>query len=501
MAPRPQVLPSKANIIDLAAVVSTATASGDVEITGITIDSRDVQPGDLFAALRGSDFDGHEYINQAIKRGAAAILAEKLPDGVNHPAIIVEDSRRDLAPISAEFYGHPGHELLMIGLTGTDGKTTTAAQVSWILRQAGIQTGLIGTLGIQIGDGTDAAMGHQTTPESHLVQGYLRQMVEAGTRAAVIEATSHGLAMHRLDGTPFHIAGVTNITHEHLEFHKTIENYRAAKGILIQRVADASGTVILNAEDEGAMSLRSLAGHTQVRTYAISDASCDFHAEHVVASNSGIGFDLHVGDNLHALTLPMLGEFNVANSLCAIAVCEAAGVPVEQAIDALTRAPGVPGRMQQIDAGQPFSVVVDYAHTPASLSKILQLLRDLTPDGKVIVVSGSAGERDVAKRPLQGKVMADLADVVVIASEDPRNEAPMQILEDIAAGIDNEHADVHLVEDRREAIALAFSMAAPGDVVLLAGKGHETSIIWGFEHRPWDEAAVARELLGSLKAG
>lgn len=494
MALRPQVRPRRANIADLSDVVDTARAVGNAEITGITIDSRNVQPGDLFAALRGSDFDGHAYIPQAIRNGAAAILAEEMPEGVDHPTIIVENARRDLAPISAEFFGHPGRELTTIGLTGTDGKTTTASLITWILREAGIQTGLIGTLGMQFGDGSEQSLGHQTTPESHLVQGFLRQMVEAGTKAVVIEATSHGLHMHRLDGTPFDIAGVTNITHEHLEYHKTIENYRAAKGILVERVSKTGGTVVLNADDEGAMSLRSLTDGANVRTYGRTfDAG--LLAVHVVASNADLEFDIADGDASHHLALPMLGEFNVHNALCAISVCQAAGVPVEQAIEALIRVPGIPGRMHQIDAGQPFSVVVDYAHTPASLEKILRLLRGLTPNGKVIVVSGSAGERDVAKRPLQGKIMADLADIVVIASEDPRNEDPMQILNDIAAGVENEQAEVHIIEDRRDAIALALSRAEPGDAVLLAGKGHETSIIWGFEHRPWDEAAVARELL------
>lgn len=494
MALRPQVRPRRANIADLSDVVDTARAVGNAEITGITIDSRNVQPGDLFAALRGSDFDGHAYIPQAIRNGAAAILAEEMPEGVDHPTIIVENARRDLAPISAEFFGHPGRELTTIGLTGTDGKTTTASLITWILREAGIQTGLIGTLGMQFGDGSEQSLGHQTTPESHLVQGFLRQMVEAGTKAVVIEATSHGLHMHRLDGTPFDIAGVTNITHEHLEYHKTIENYRAAKGILVERVSKTGGTVVLNADDEGAMSLRSLTDGANIRTYGRTFGA-GLQADHVVASNADLEFDIADGDASHHLALPMLGEFNVHNALCAISVCQVVGVPVEQAIEALIRVPGIPGRMHQIDAGQPFSVVVDYAHTPASLEKILRLLRGLTPDGKVIVVSGSAGERDVAKRPLQGKIMADLADIVVISSEDPRNEDPVQILNDIAAGVENEQAEVHIIEDRRDAIALALSRAEPGDAVLLAGKGHETSIIWGFEHRPWDEAAVARELL------
>ena len=497
MTLRPQIQPRSASISKLASVVDTARVIGDAEITGITIDSRSVQPGDLFAALRGSDFDGHAYISVAIANGAAAVLVEEMPEGIDHPAIVVENSRRDLAPISAEFYGHPGRELTTIGLTGTDGKTTTASLITWILRDAGIQSGLIGTLGMEFGDGTAESLGHQTTPESHLVQGFLRQMVEHGTKAVVLEATSHGLHMHRLDGTPFDIAGVTNITHEHLEYHKTIENYRAAKGILIQRVADVGGTVVLNADDEGAMSLEALASGATVRTYG-GTLDATMQASMVVASNNAISFDVVAGDSKEHVELPMVGDFNVHNALCAIAVCEAAGVPMETSIEALRRAPGVRGRMQQIDVGQPFSVVVDYAHTPASLEKILLLLRSLTPDGRVIVVSGSAGERDVAKRPLQGKVMADIADVVVITSEDPRNEDPMQILNDIAAGVTNQHAEVHIIEDRREAISLAFNRAEPGDVVLLAGKGHETSIIWGFEQRPWDEAAVARELLETL---
>jgi UDP-N-acetylmuramoyl-L-alanyl-D-glutamate--2,6-diaminopimelate ligase len=479
----------------LAAVVRGAHQTGDAEITGITIDSRDVQPGDLFAALPGSDFDGHTYLEQAIANGAAAVLAEQLPDGVIHPAIIVGDSRRDLAPISAEFFGHPSRELLTIGLTGTDGKTTTTALVQWILRQYGIRTGGIGTLGVQISEDIEVSIGHQTTPESHLVQGFLRQMIEAGTEAVVIEATSHGLAMHRLDGTHFPIAGVTNITQEHLEYHKTIDAYRAAKGILVERVDAAGGTVVLNADDEGAMSLAPLAAFNNVRTYALLETGTRYQARHVVADHAGCTFVLNVDGEQYAVALPLLGEFNVANALCAIGVCHAAGVPVSASVDALSRAPGVHGRMQRLDAGQPFSVVVDYAHTPASLAKALNLLRSLMHGGKLIVVSGSAGERDAVKRPLQGEVMAELADIVIITSEDPRNEDPMAIIHDIEVGTAGGRAQVYSIEDRREAITLAFSKAEPGDVVLLAGKGHETSIIWGFEHRPWDEAAVARELL------
>ncbi|MCO5215941.1 MAG: UDP-N-acetylmuramoyl-L-alanyl-D-glutamate--2,6-diaminopimelate ligase [Thermomicrobiales bacterium] len=498
MAVRPTVNPRSARLSDLAAAVSDSRVTSDATITGITYDSRDVQPGDLFAALRGSDFDGHAYIRQAIERGASAVLVEEMPEGIDHPAIIVGDTRRDLAPLAAKFYGHPSRELLTIGLTGTDGKTTTTALVKWILAEAGIRTGTIGTLGIEIGNGETISLGHQTTPESHLVQGYLRQMVEAGTQAVVIEATSHGLAMHRLDSTRFTIAGVTNITHEHLEYHKTIEAYRAAKGILIERVAQVNGTIVLNADDEGAMSLEPLSAGAALRTYAMSGSKAGLSARDVRANHNGSAFTLVADSFSWQVQLPLLGEFNIANALCAVAVCEAAGVPIETAIEALSRAPGVSGRMQMVNEGQDFGVVVDYAHTPASLEKILTLLRGLAPQNRLIVVSGSAGERDIEKRPLQGRVMAELADVVVITSEDPRNEDPMAIIEEIAAGADRNAAELHTIEDRREAIALAFEAATPGDIVLLAGKGHETSIIWGFEHRPWDEEAVARELLRTM---
>lgn len=494
MVPRPHVQPRSASLSALASVVHGATVLGDAEITGITIDSRDVQPGDLFAALRGSDFDGHQFIPMAIKAGAAAILAEELPPGIDHPAIIVGDSRRDLAPVSGAFYGNPSAELTVIGITGTDGKTTTSSMVQHVLQQSGLQTGMIGTIGIRIGDGTSIDIGHQTTPESHLVQGFFRQMVEAGTTVAVVEATSHGLAMHRLDGTQFDIAGVTNITQEHLEYHKTIDAYRAAKGILIERVAAAGGTVVLNAQDDGAMSLLPLATGATVRTYGAGQ-DADLHAARIELSNVGCEFDLTVDHQSLPVALPMLGEFNVANALCAAGVCVAAGLTPDQVVESLGNAPGVPGRMQVINEGQPFGVVVDYAHTPASLEKILVLLRSLTPTGRLIVVSGSAGERDVVKRPLQGEVMARLADICIITSEDPRHENPMAIIRDIAAGTRGHEADVYMIEDRREALALAFKLAQPGDMVLLAGKGHETSIIWGFEHRPWNEAAIARELL------
>lgn len=502
----PLTRPRSASIRDLLVELPDARLIGDpaTDITGVTYDSREVQPGMLFAALRGSDFDGHAYIPAAIERGAAAVLAEEVPDAQT-PVVLVEDSRAALAPVAAAYFGNPSRELTLIGLTGTDGKTTTSYLVRQILESAGLQTGVIGTVGIEIGDGTSHHLPHQTTPESNLVQGYLREMVEHGTTHAVLEATSHGLAMHRLDGTAFTIAGVTNITHEHLEYHRTIENYRRAKAILVERVSAQRGVVVLNADDAGARSMAAYADHGQVVWYSMQDASVDLYADMVVADNNGVNFTLSVDGERHPVSLPMLGEFNVANALCAIGVTRAAGVSVDDAVYALANAEGVPGRMNRIVAGQPFNVVVDYAHTPESLGKVLALLKRLHNGHRVIIVSGSAGERDPFKRPLQGAVMAELADISIVTSEDPRNEDPHAIIEEIAAGAREKGAvdgeTLFTPTDRREAIRMAFAMANPGDCVVLAGKGHETSMIWGFEHRPWDEAAVAREELQALGHG
>lgn len=497
------VAPRQATIGALAAAAPGARLIGDpaAVITGIRFDSRLVQPGDLFAALPGGDFDGHRFIAGAIANGAAAVLCERETDS-SMPQIVVADARAALAPIAAEFYGHPSRELTMIGLTGTDGKTTTSYLVDSILRAAGHRTGLMGTVAIRISPENELRLAHQTTPESSLVQAYLRAMVEAGVGTAVLEATSHGLARHRLDGTTFNIAGVTNITHEHLEFHKTIDAYRRAKAILLERVGASGGTAVLNADDEGARAIAPYADGAEIVWFSMSGASAQITATDAVVRGSGSEFTLHLDGQRTRIALPLIGEFNIANALLAAGVCHAAGVDVKTIHYALEHAPGVPGRMNRIAHGQPFDVVVDYAHTPDSLRKILTLLRALYPANRLIIVTGSAGERDPTKRPLQGAVCAELADVSVFTSEDPRNEDPDAIIRDIARGAEERggRADetYYEVTDRREAIRRAFALANPGDCVLLAGKGHETSIIWGFDHVPWNEAAIATQLLHEL---
>ena len=495
----PRVVPRQARLGDLHRALGTGTLHGDPNamVSGLHYDSRLVGPGDLFAALRGADFDGHAYIDRALGAGATALLVETLIQR-DVPQVVVENSRAALAGLATAFYEHPSRELCLIGITGTDGKTTTSFLVEHILRSAGIGTGLIGTVGVRVGDGVSYELPHQTTPESNLLQGYLREMVERGVSHAIVEATSHGLAMHRLDGTQFEIAGVTNMTHEHLEYHKTVENYWRAKAILVERVAACGGTVVLNADDPGAMSALPYATGATVVTTSAAGREADLRATGRSVRSDGTSFSIHADGEEHGVEMPLIGGFNIDNALIALGIGRAAGMPMETMVQALRTAQGIPGRMQRIDVGQPFTVIVDYAHTPESLRKILTLLRGLQ-HGRIIVVSGSAGERDPGKRPLQGEVCAELAGLSIFANEDPRNEDPERILEDIATGARRRggvKGENYLkIADRREAIARAFAEAQAGDVVVLAGKGHERSIIVGYEHVPWDEATVASELL------
>jgi UDP-N-acetylmuramoyl-L-alanyl-D-glutamate--2,6-diaminopimelate ligase len=485
----------------LAKALRGARIVGSTEsvVTGIVYDSRRVQPGDLFAALRGADLDGHEFVRDAEERGAAALLIES-PVPTALPQIQVADSRAALAAIAAEFYGHPSTDIGVIGITGTDGKTTTSYLIDHVLRSVCTRTGMVGTVAIRIGDHEDLHPSRQTTPESCDIQKYLRQMVDASLEWATLEATSHGLAMHRLDHVRFDIAAITNITREHLDYHGTIENYRRAKATLLERVAMNSGVAVVNADDTGSRAIEHFAAGATILRYSATGARADLCALDVQASVSGSTFILEAGDHGRvACQLPLIGEFNVANALCAAGIALAAGVQLDAIAAALATAPPVPGRMARVDVGQSFSVVVDYAHTPESMEKVLTLLRRFHPSGRVIAVFGSAGERDVEKRPLQGAIAARLADVSVITSEDPRFEDADAIIAQIAAGAEAAGAErgksLFCRTDRREGIRLAFDLAAPGDCVLLAGKGHEASIIWGREKQPWDEAAVARDVL------
>jgi UDP-N-acetylmuramoyl-L-alanyl-D-glutamate--2,6-diaminopimelate ligase len=484
---------------------SRILGSAESIVTGVVYDSRLVRSGDLFAALRGADFDGHQFAGNAEARGAAALLVES-PVPTTLPQIQVADSRAALAAIADEYYGRPSMQIGVIGITGTDGKTTTSYLVDHILRSTGAKTGMVGTVAIRIGNQEELHPSRQTTPESSDIQRYIRLMVDASLKWAVLEATSHGLAMHRLDHVAFDIGAVTNITREHLDYHGTVDNYRRAKATLLERVAANAGVAVVNADDPGSRAVEQFAAGATMIRYSATGASADLRALEVRTSEAASSFVLESGAHGRAAcTIPLIGEFNIANSLCAAGIALGAGIELDAIAAALKTAPSVPGRMARVEAGQPFSVVVDYAHTPEAIEKVLTLLRDLHPSRRVIAVFGSAGERDVEKRSLQGAIAARLADVSVITSEDPRFEDADAIIAQIAAGAEAAGAQVgkslFLRTDRRDAIRLALELASPGDCVLLAGKGHEGSIIWGREKRPWDEAAVARDLLLSGQFG
>jgi len=489
-----------AMLAELARALPDASLTSDdgVVIRDIEYDSRLVEPGCLFAALRGGYVDGHDFIANAIERGASALLVDRDMD-YPVPAIRVSDTRAALSPLSAAFFRHPSQQLGVIGITGTDGKTTTSYLTESILGHSNLVTGVIGTVSVKIADQIVQHETRQTTPESLEIQRLLRQMVDSGVNWAVLEATSHGLAQHRLDDVSFDIAAVTNITHEHLEFHKTIEAYRAAKATLFDRAAATGGKAVVNLDDEGARGVIPHAAGSELLRYSTVDPSADLLATNIQIGVEGTRFDVRYRDSVTSFESPLIGGFNVENALCAIGIGLAAGLELGQIAEGIRLAPPIPGRMERVDEGQPFSVIVDYAHTPDSLQKLLSLLRQLSPESKIIAVSGSAGERDVPKRALQGGVSARLADYSVFTTEDPRFEDAATIIDQIAEGAQAAGAvkerDFRCIVDRTEAIAAAIDRAQPGDIVLLAGKGHERSIIWGGEKVPWNEAEVARSLL------
>jgi UDP-N-acetylmuramoyl-L-alanyl-D-glutamate--2,6-diaminopimelate ligase len=478
-------------------------------VRAIAYDSREVEPGGVFVALRGGYVDGHGFLAPALAAGAAVAVVEfQTPQSSlsGYRAVVrVPDCRAALARLAVNFYEQPSRALRVVGVTGTDGKTTTSHLIEAMLRHAGLTTGLIGTVEVRVGAVVDRHESRQTTPESLLTHGYLAQMRDAGVGVAVLEATSHGLALHRLDGVLFDVGVVTNVTHEHLDFHGTLENYRAAKGKLFTNVAFARdlgklGVAVLNLDDPGACSLRAYANDCNVLTYSMR-AEADIRATDIRNLPHGTAFELTTPDGGASVALRLQGRYNVANALAATGAGVALGMSPSAIAAGLGALESVPGRLEAVDEGQPFLVLNDYAHTPDALRSVLREARGLT-GGRVLTVFGSAGERDLAKRAVQGAVAMELADFAVFTSEDPRYEDPEAIIAEIARGAQEAggHAGVHFacIEDRRLAIQEALSRARPGDVVLLAGKGHEHSMIYGAERRPWSDSDVARALLREM---
>ena len=488
------------------------TGPTDGEISAVVYNSADVTPGVCFVAIRGKWRDAHDFIPEALERGARMIVGTN-PAPANFPAdrlyVRVADSRLELGTLAAALAGRPSQRMAVIGVTGTDGKTTTTNLIDAILEAGGFSTGLMSTVDFKAGGKRTQNNSRFTTLEAPEVQAMLGQMADLGTQCAVLETTSSGLALHRVQGVDYDVAVVTNITSEHLELHGTKEAYWRAKAMLFEAIDPNAQkpltptppkACVLNADDSSYDFLR---GFCQARTlsYAI-DAPADIRAERVDLRADGSSFDVRLPDgSSFAVDTPLVASYNVSNCLAAISVGYLFGVPAEKMAHALAVFPGVPGRMERIEMGQPFTVVVDYAHTADSLEKVLGVLRPLTR-GRLIALFGSAGDRDRVKRPAMGAVAARLADFSVITDEDPREEDAASILREIAAGA--ESAGAHegqqflCVVGRREGIGAAFARATDGDTVLLAGKGHEQSIIIGKEKLPWDDRRVAREQLAEL---
>jgi len=504
---------------DSLAISPAALAS--VAIGGIAYDSREVGPGSLFVAIEGLHVDGHEFADAAIARGAVALLVER-PLDVAVPQLVVTATQPALGTTAAWWYGDPSQRIGVVGITGTDGKTTTSFLAVAALEAAGLPTGLVGTVATRIGGDQEDDDGHATTPEAPVLQAALRAMADAGDRVAVIETTSHGLALERVGGIAYDIAILTNLSHEHLEFHGTWERYRAAKLALFERLGPGGaaggasprgqakaggwpkvGIVNLDDPSAGLFIAATQAAGARVLTYGTGLAA-DVRATSIEEDARGLRFEYIAPAGAGRLELRLAGRFNVHNALAVVALGEAIGLDRAALRAGLEGVAAVPGRMERIDEGQAFGVIVDYAHTPASLEAVLDLLLPIVSarDGGIIAVFGSAGERDTAKRPTMGRIAGERCRVVVVTDEDPRGEDREAILDDIARGAEEAGRrrghDLLVIPDRRAAIAAAFEHARPADIVLLAGKGHERSIIGPDGASPWDESAVARELLRGL---
>lgn len=488
---------------DLASQLLVRSIAGDptVSITSLASDSRLAQPGCLFFCLPGTKDDGHRFAKQAIERGAAALVTAR-PLGFDVAQLIVPDTRQALAMLADYYYGRPSHKLRPIGVTGTNGKTTTTYLIERILADAGAKPGVIGTIETRYGGRHYPMSG--TTPDALELQGIFKSMLDAGTDRCVMEVSSHALEQGRVKGCRFRTAVFTNLTQDHLDYHGTMEAYEKAKGLFFSRLgnvyfddAKLRTYAVLNVDDPVSASYAKLTSSETV-TYGI-DNEAQLRASKVAISATGTSFQLDSFWGSRQVNLKLVGKFNVYNALAALgaAICE--GIDVQEAVRSLERISGVPGRVEPVNAGQPFAVIVDYAHTPDGLENVLRVVKELA-DRRVICVFGCGGDRDRAKRPIMGRIAAQYADAVIVTSDNPRTEDPYVILQHIETGLQAAAVPREkyvLIADRRAAIEKAVEMASPGDVVLIAGKGHETYQLIGGVSYDFDDRLVAKEAIRS----
>ncbi|MDX2109470.1 MAG: UDP-N-acetylmuramoyl-L-alanyl-D-glutamate--2,6-diaminopimelate ligase [Verrucomicrobiota bacterium] len=470
------------------------TGDSKTTITSLSIDSRRVASGSLFFALGGLRTDGNKYIDEAVHHGAVAIVSESplwVPPRV---ALIQVESIRDvLAEVSRRFYGNPQRSLDLYGVTGTNGKTTVSTLLKHFLEEPGAPVGLLGTVAYVIGGRTLPS--YRTTPEAPDIYGLLAQMRNAGCHAGVMEVSSHGIDQHRVQQLPFKTVAFTNLTQDHLDYHKTMESYFEVKSRIF---TGATGllpeSVVINVDDEyGRRLLGMIPAGVRVITYGI-EKDADFRATQVVMRQEGTRFNLQLknGTSLQVES-PMLGHYNVSNVLCAMALAAASGQTPSSMLEKLRRFPGVPGRTERVSVGQPFTVLVDYAHTDDALRNVLSMLRNITP-GRILTVYGCGGNRDRSKRPKMTRAAMAGSDLIWATADNPRGESLDVIFQDMHAGV-SDPARIAFIQDRRQAISTAINAARPGDTLLIAGKGHETYQEFADSVVPFDDRAIARELL------
>ena len=465
-------------------------ADPDQEITGICYDSRQVRPGNLFVAISGFAVDGHKFISMAYEKGASVVLCEQAPACGDY--VLLADTRWALALVSANWFGHPADKMTMIGVTGTNGKTTSTYLLKHILEKtAGAKVGLVGTIQNMIGD--EIIHTERTTPESFELQALFCRMLDAGCTHVIMEVSSHALVLHRVGAVRFQAGLFTNLTQDHLDFHKTMEEYRKAKSLLFS-VCDKG---VINADDPAAEKMLEEA-KCPILTYSAGKNPAALTANNISLEASHVAFEASCGGETVEMELGIPGAFSVYNALGVTGLALSLGLSLPQIADAMTTAEGVKGRAEVVPTpGKDYTILIDYSHTPDSLENILRTAREFTK-GRVVAVFGCGGDRDPIKRPIMGRIGAELADFVVVTSDNPRTEDPMKIIDQILAGVQEKTTAYMVIENRRQAIRWAMDNALPGDVIILAGKGHETYQEIGHEKFHLDEREeVAAHLMGN----
>lgn len=458
----------------------------DAEITGIAYDSRKVKPGDVFVCISGFETDGHKYAGKAVEKGAAAVIAEHAVDaGV--PTAVVENTRHALSYAADVFYGHPSGKFRLVGVTGTNGKTTTTFLVKSILEKAGHKVGLIGTNKNMIGE--RELPSEHTTPESLELTELFAEMAKEGADFVVMEVSSHSLSLSRVEFCEFDVGAFTNLTQDHLDFHKTMENYLAAK----KKLFDMCKTGVINADDEGGRKILADCSCVSV-SYGI-DSAADILAGNIDYGAHGVDFDCDALGAAMRIHINTPGRFSVYNALAAVGICTALGISAEDISEGLRSVPGVCGRAEVVPTGRDYTVMIDYAHTPDGIENILKSIRGFAK-GRIVILFGCGGDRDRTKRPKMGRIAGELADFCVVTSDNPRTEDPGEIIKEIIPGVEETGCPYTVIENRKEAIRYALDNAETGDVILLAGKGHETYQILKSGKIHFDEREIVHEILG-----